>query len=145
MFLKVLLSLSLGSVLWLEPLSGLRRRLDGLEFSMRLGLLFWHVGSLGVRFALWTYILLEVIEAGFLCFFKISVMRNFKFRAVIEVLIAFIVRRELCYLFIYEGNTAFKDLRYWLTLSTGSILSLESVKRVIILLNVALKFAKDFS
>ncbi len=89
------------------------------------------------------YVLLEVVEAEFLCSFKISVMRNSKFRVVIETLIAFIVRRELRCFSAYEGNTAFKDLRYWLTLSIGSILNLENVKRVITLLNVALKFVKD--
>jgi len=36
-FLKVLSSSSLGSVLWLEPLSGFWQRLDGLELSVRLG------------------------------------------------------------------------------------------------------------
>jgi len=76
-------------------------------------------------------------------FFKISAIRNFKFRVVIEALIAFIIRRELYCLFVYEGNTAFKDLKYWLTLSIGSILSLESIKWATTLLNVALKSVKD--
>ena len=81
------------------------------------------------------YVLLEIIEAGFLCSSKISAMRNSKFKAVIEAPITLIVRRELHYLSTYEGNTASKDLRYWLTLSIGSILNLESVKRATTLLN----------
>ncbi len=72
-------------------------------------------------------------------------MRNSKFKAVIDVPIAFIVLRKLRCLFAYEGNTASKDLRYWLTLSTGSILSLESVRWVTMLLNVVLKSVKELS
>jgi len=87
---------------------------------------------------------LEIVEAGFLYFFKILIIRNFKFRAVIEALIALIVRKELRCLSVYEGNTASRDLRYWLTLSIGSILSLKSVKRTTMLLNVVLKSVKDF-
>ena len=89
------------------------------------------------------YVLLEIIEAGLLCSSKISAIRNFKFRAVIEASIAFIVRKKLYCLFIYEGNTASKDLKYWLTLSTRSILNPENVKRATTLLNVALKSVKD--
>jgi len=70
-------------------------------------------------------------------------MRNSRFRAVINALIAFIVLKELRYLFAHEGNTAFKDLKYWLTLSTGSILSLESIRRATMLLNVVLKSVKE--
>ncbi len=89
------------------------------------------------------YVLLEVVEAGFLCSSKILAIRNSKFRVITEASIALIVRRELRCLFAYEGNTVSKDLRYWLTLSTRSILSLESVKRATTLLNVALKSVKD--
>ena len=94
---------------------------------------------------LWMYILLEVVEVGFFCFFKISTIRNSKFKVVTEVFIALIIRRELRCLFVYKENTAFKDLRYWLTLSIRSILSLESDKWTIMLLNIVLKFVKDFS
>ena len=86
---------------------------------------------------------MEVVEVGFFCFFKISAMRNSKFKTITEAFIAFIVRRELRCLFVYKENTASKDLKYWLTLSIRSILSLESVKRATMLLNVALKSAKD--
>jgi len=88
---------------------------------------------------------LEVVEAGFLYSSKISAIRNSKFKTVIEALITFIVRRKLHCLFVYEGNTVSKDLRYWLTLSIGSILSLKSVKRATTLLNITLKSVKDLS
>ncbi len=136
-------SLSSGYVLWLEPLSSLQRQLDGLELSVRLEPLFWHVKSLEGLLALWMYIFLKVIKIGFLYSSKISAIRNSRFKAVTDALITFIVLRELRCLSTYEGNTASKDLRYWLTLSTKSILNPENVKRATILLNIALKSVKE--
>ena len=70
-------------------------------------------------------------------------MKNSRFKAVTDVPIVFIVLKEFRCLFAYKGNTASKDLRYWLTLSIGSILSLESVRRATMLLNVVLKSVKE--
>ncbi len=88
-------------------------------------------------------IFLKIVEAGFFYFFKISAIRNSRFKAVIIAFIVLIVQSVFHYLSTYERNTVSNDFRYWLTLSIGSIVNPKKIRRAIILLNVALKSTKE--